>query len=144
MYQGALRVKYNKMHKIKLKDISRENRFFCPKFGDYAIQASSAGFLTPRQIETGRRFIRRVMKKTGRMKINIFPFKSITRKPTSARMGKGKGRVSGWIVPVKSGRILFELSLVGGAVYKKGTQLKTLRSMSKKLPVHTKFVRLIY
>lgn len=144
MYQGALRVKYNKMHKIKLKGQLAESRFFIPKFGDYGIQACSSGFLTPRQIETGRRFIRRVMKKTGRMKINVFPFKSITRKPTSARMGKGKGRVSGWIVPVKRGRILFELALVGGIVYKKKSHLSTLRLISKKLPVHTKLVRLVY
>lgn len=104
MYQGALRLKYKKLHKTKLykqkagklkRDFVLESRFFIPKFSDFAIQALTAARISNRHIETGRRHLRRTFKKRISIKINMFPYHSYTQKPISARMGKGKGRVYG-------------------------------------------------
>lgn len=96
MYQGALRIKFKKVHRLFIQDhTSCENKFFCPKFGDLAIQAQNKGKFTNRHIETGRRYLRRRLKKSTFLKINMFPYLPFTKKPVSARMGKGKGRVYG-------------------------------------------------
>ncbi len=96
MYQGALRIKFKKVHRLFIQDhTSCESKFFCPKFGDLALQAEEKGKFNNRHIETGRRFIRRKLKKGSYMKINMFPYLPVTKKPVSARMGKGKGRVYG-------------------------------------------------
>lgn len=99
MYQGALRVKFKKMHRLSFtKSIlsgNTEGRAFYPKFSDFGLQALTKGRITNRQIETGRRYIRRSFKKDVSIKINMFPYHSFTQKPISARMGKGKGRVYG-------------------------------------------------
>lgn len=97
MFQGALRVKHKKMHRYALiKKKSRlESKLFVSKFGDFSLKATESGFMTPKQIETGRRYIRKMLAKGGKIKINVFPYLSQTKKPVSARMGKGKGRISG-------------------------------------------------
>lgn len=99
MYQGALRLNFKKMHRLSFSKNSFgsdiEARLFCPKFGDFGLQAITKGKITNRQIETGRRYIRRSFKKNVSIKINMFPYLSYTQKPISARMGKGKGRVYG-------------------------------------------------
>jgi large subunit ribosomal protein L16 len=50
-------------------------------------------------------------------------------------MGKGVGSISGWVCPVKKGRILFELDGVSLDLAK-----AALRGASYKLPFKTKFV----
>lgn len=88
-------LKFKKFHKIKLKRSAKESRFFCPKFGDYGLQALSSGRLTAKQLEAGRLVIRRFSKKQAFLRINVSPYAAITKKPTSARMGKGKGKTAG-------------------------------------------------
>lgn len=102
MYQGALKLKYKKLHKTKLYKKKKhkscflvESSFFVPKFSDFGMQAISGAKITNRHIETGRRHLRRTFKKRISIKINMFPYHSYTQKPISARMGKGKGRVYG-------------------------------------------------
>lgn len=95
MFQGALRLKYKKMHKPGLRSVDNDLKFFCPKFGDIGLQAQEVAKITPRQMETGRRFIRRLFGRGVKIKINMFPYHSYTTKPVSARMGKGKGRIAG-------------------------------------------------
>jgi len=48
--------------------------------------------------------------------INVFPDKSVTKKPAETRMGSGKGNPELWVAVVKPGRILFELSYPESAV----------------------------
>lgn len=75
------------------------------------------------------------MKREGKLWINIFPDKPITKKPQEVRMGKGKGNVDHWVANTKRGRILFEISGVSITIAK-----EALRLASHKLPVKTKFV----
>ena len=95
MFQGALRLKFKKMHKSKLCSTKHDLKFFCPKFSDVGLQAQSAVKITPKQMETSRRFIRRLFGRGVKIKVNMFPYHSYTTKPISARMGKGKGKVAG-------------------------------------------------
>ncbi len=145
MYQGALRIKFKKVHRLFYQDhTSCEHRFFCPKFGDLGVQAITNGKFTNRHIETGRRYIRRKMKKGTFMKINMFPYLPFTKKPVSARMGKGKGRVYGWVFPCKKGKILYEIRLNMLSSLKLRRLTKNLRGIAKKMPVRVKIVRLVY
>ena len=60
-------------------------------FGDFGIQAVETSYVTARQIEAARITITRTMKRGGKVWINIFPHKPITKKPAEVRMGSGKG-----------------------------------------------------
>jgi|GEM_PF-2555089 len=95
MFQAPKKLKFKKFHKIKLRRTATEGRLFCPKFGDYGLQVLVNGKLNSAQLEAGRLVVRRFSKKLAFLKINVFPFLSITKKPTAARMGKGKGKPSG-------------------------------------------------
>ena len=79
-------------------------------FGEYGIQALEPGWLTARQIEAARIAMTRAIKRGGKVWINIFPDKPVTKKPAETRMGSGKGNPELWVAVVKPGRILFELS----------------------------------
>lgn len=145
MYQGALRIKFKKVHRLYNQDhTSWEQRFFYPKFSDLGVQAIDNGKLTNRHIETGRRYIRRKLKKGSFMKINMFPYLPFTKKPVSARMGKGKGRVYGWVFPCKKGRVLYEVRLNILSSLKIERLTRTLKGISKKMPVRVKIIKLIY
>ena len=79
-------------------------------FGEYGIQALEPGWLTARQIEAARIAMTRAIKRGGKVWINIFPDKPVTKKPAETRMGSGKGNPELWVAVVKPGRVLFELS----------------------------------
>ena len=79
-------------------------------FGDLGIQALEPAYVTNRQIESARIAINRHIRRGGKVWINIFPDKPVTKKPAETRMGSGKGNPELWVAVVKPGRILFELS----------------------------------
>ena len=79
-------------------------------FGDYGIQALEPGWITARQIEAARIAMTRHIKRGGKVWINIFPDKPVTKKPAETRMGSGKGNPEFWVAVVRPGRVLFELS----------------------------------
>jgi len=79
-------------------------------FGDYGIQALEPGWLSARQIEAARVAMTRSIRRGGKVWINIFPDKPVTKKPAETRMGSGKGNPEFWVAVVRPGRVLFELS----------------------------------
>src|SRR5213596_3073838 len=79
-------------------------------FGDYGIQALEPGWITARQIEAARIAMTRHIKRGGKVWINIYPDRPLTKKPAETRMGSGKGSPEWWIANVKPGRVMFELS----------------------------------
>ena len=54
-----------------------------------------AGWITNRQIEAARIAMTRKIKRGGKVWINVFPDKSVTKKPAETRMGSGKGSPGG-------------------------------------------------
>jgi len=104
-------------------------------FGEYALQAMDAAWITNRQIEAGRVAISHHVKRGGRLWIRIFPDKPYTKKPLETRMGKGKGAPEGWVAVVKPGKILFEIRGVSEEMAK-----EALRRAGHKLPIKTRII----
>lgn len=105
-------------------------------FGSFGLKAQSSAWVTARQIEAARRAMTRYVQRGGKIWIRIFPDKPITHKGTETPMGKGKGSVDHYAVPVKSGRILFEMDGVPEEMAR-----EAMRRASHKLPVKTKFIK---
>ena len=104
-------------------------------FGEFGIQALEPGWITARQIEAARIAMTRHVKRGGKVWINIFPDKPVTKKPAETRMGSGKGSPEGWVAVVKPGRVMFELAGVPEQLAR-----EAMRLAGHKLPVRTKFV----
>ncbi|MGH2691207.1 MAG: 50S ribosomal protein L16 [Actinomycetota bacterium] len=104
-------------------------------FGDYGLVAVEPGWITNRQIEAARVAMTRHIRRGGKVWINIFPDKPVTKKPAETRMGSGKGNPEVWVAVVKPGRVMFELSGVSPAIAK-----EAISRAAHKLPIKTKFV----
>ncbi len=101
------KVKYRKVQKGKINGV--ECSIMNPAFGFYGIKTTISGRITAQQIESIRKLISRKMKKSGLIRLKVFPFLAVTSKPVETRMGKGKGSLNYWCFPVKRGRLLFEI-----------------------------------
>lgn len=127
------KVKYRKQQKGRLS--GKVTRGGTLSFGDFGLQALGSGWITQRQLEAARIAMTRHIKRGGRVWIRMFPDKPITSKPAETRMGKGKGSPEGWVVPIRPGRMLYEMQGVSEAVAK-----EAFRLASHKLPVPTRVV----
>ena len=92
-------------------------------FGDYGIQALAPAYVTNRQIEAARIAMTRYMKRGGKVFINIYPDRPLTKKPAEVRMGSGKGSVEWWIANIKPGRVMFEVAGVEEEVAREALRL---------------------
>jgi|SRR5579875_840662 large subunit ribosomal protein L16 len=128
------KTKFRKAHRGRRTGLTKGQA--AVQFGDFGIKALESGWVTNRQIEAARIAMTRKIKRGGKVWINIFPDKPITKKPAETRMGKGKGSPEGWVAVVKPGRVMFELAGVSEPLAR-----EALRLAGQKLPVKTKFVR---
>ena len=127
------KTKYRKSHRGRRKGMSKGGTEV--NFGDFGLQALETSYITGRQIEAARITITRTMQRKGKVWINIFPHKPITKKPAEVRMGSGKGAVEYYVAVAKPGRIIFEISGVSEDVAR-----EAMRKAGHKLPINTKFV----
>jgi len=127
------RTKYRKHHRGRRRGLSKGN--VKVNFGQYGLKTLEAGWVTNRQIEAARIAMTRKIKRGGKVWINVFPQKPITKKPAETRMGKGKGSVEGWVCVVKPGMVMFELAGVEESLAREAMRLAAM-----KLPVKCKFV----
>ena len=104
-------------------------------FGDYGIQALAPAYVTNRQIEAARIAMTRYMKRGGKVFINIYPDRPLTKKPAEVRMGSGKGSVEWWIANIKPGRVMFEIAGVEEEVAR-----EALRLAQHKLPMKSRIL----
>ena len=104
-------------------------------YGEYGIQALEPCWLTARQIEAARIAMTRAIKRGGKVWINVFPDKPVTKKPAETRMGSGKGNPEFWVAVVKPGRVLFELSFPN-----EETAKAALAKAIQKLPVKARII----
>lgn len=102
-------------------------------FGFVGLKSKSSGRLTSKQLESVRQSINKIIKKSGRLVITVFPNTPITKKPIEVRMGKGKGSVNSWVAKVKSGVTICEIE-----ISKISLALKALRLAQFRLPIKTK------
>jgi large subunit ribosomal protein L16 len=105
------------------------------KFGNLGLISLETGRLTSIHLKTLFQSVNKVLKKTGRIILKVFPQTPITQKPLEIRMGKGKGNVSFWIAKIKPGALLCELSGMN-----KLFLYKVLRRVQYKIPLLTKIV----
>ena len=105
-------------------------------FGEYGIQALTPAYVTNRQIESARIAMTRHIKRGGKVWINIYPDRPLTKKPAETRMGSGKGSVEWWVANVKPGRVLFELSGVSDTVAR-----EALTRAIHKLPLKARIIK---
>ena len=104
-------------------------------YGDYGIQALEPGWITNRQIEAARIAMTRHIKRGGKVWINVFPDKPISKKPLETRMGTGKADVEFWAARIKPGTILYEIAGVEEAMAK-----QAFARIAQKMPVRCRFV----
>ena len=128
------RVKHRKQHHPKRTGMAKGGTEVT--FGDYGIQALEPAYVTNRQIESARIAINRHIRRGGKVWINIFPDRPLTKKPAETRMGSGKGSTEWWVANVKPGRVLFELSGVSEDVAR-----EALRLAIHKLPLKARIIR---
>jgi large subunit ribosomal protein L16 len=122
------RTKHRKQHNPGRSGMSKGGNDLA--FGEYGIQALSPAYVTNRQIEAARIAMTRYMKRGGKVFINIYPDRPLTKKPAEVRMGSGKGSVEWWIANVKPGRVMFEVAGVP-----EETAREALRLAMHKLPM---------
>ena len=128
------RVRYRKQMRGRRRGYSKGGTTVA--FGEYGLKALDRGWITNRQIEAARVAMTRKIKRGGKVWINVFPDKPITKKPLETRMGSGKGNPEGWVAVVKPGKVMFELAGVPEDLAK-----DAMRLAGHKLPIKTKFVR---
>nr|QFP99034.1 ribosomal protein L16 [Rhizaria sp.] len=127
--------KYKKYHKIKNIFKNERNSLTVIKKGFYGFKILESGIITPKQLETARRIIARITKRSGKIFINIFCNHALTKKPLLSRMGKGSGGVSLWISYVKKGKIFIELK----GISKKVAYI-AFKAVSKRISLKMKFL----
>nr|YP_009049397.1 ribosomal protein L16 [Sargassum horneri]AIE46192.1 ribosomal protein L16 [Sargassum horneri]AWW89655.1 ribosomal protein L16 [Sargassum horneri]AWW89692.1 ribosomal protein L16 [Sargassum horneri]AWW89729.1 ribosomal protein L16 [Sargassum horneri]AWW89766.1 ribosomal protein L16 [Sargassum horneri] len=105
--------------------------------GCFAIISLESGYINVQQLEAARQNIRRKIKREGKLEILPLADKAISNKPTSARMGKGKGKVNHWVAPILAGKPLL---LLHGINKEQG--LPALKAGANKLPLKIKILDL--
>ena len=128
------RIKHRKVQKGRRRGLAFRGSELT--FGEFGLKALEVAWITNRQLEAARIAISRHVKRGGRLWINIFPDKPITKKAAETRMGKGKGNPEAWVAVVKPGRIMFEIEGVDLTMAK-----EAMRLAAYKLPIKTAFVQ---
>ena len=128
------KVRHRKQHHPKRGGVAKGGTKVT--FGEYGIQAVEGAYVTNRQIEAARIAMTRHIKRGGKVWINIFPDRPLTKKPAETRMGSGKGSPEWWVANVKRGRVMFELSYPNETVAR-----QALQRAIHKLPMKCKIVK---
>src|ERR687890_675905 len=130
----ARRYKHRKQHRPTRSGAAKGGTRLA--FGDFGIQALEGHYVTNRQIESARIAMTRHIKRGGKVWINIYPDRPLTKKPAETRMGSGKGSPEWWIANIKPGRAMFELSGVD-----EHTAREALTRAIHKFPMKCKIVK---
>ena len=136
MFLQPKKNKYKKVHKKRLKKFNHKlKKTNVLNFGNMGLKALESGLISSKQLESSKQAINKTLKKSGKIRINVFPNLPITKKPTETRMGKGVGSIDHWTVKITGRTILLEIF---GASNK--TSLKALKTGKTKLPIKTKII----
>ncbi|GAA2580864.1 MULTISPECIES: 50S ribosomal protein L16 [Microbacterium] len=128
------KVKYRKQHHPKRDGQATGGTQV--SFGEFGIQALTPAYVTNRQIESARIAMTRHIKRGGKVWINIYPDRPLTKKPAETRMGSGKGSPEWWVANVKPGRVLFEVAGVNEQLAR-----EALTRAIHKLPLKARIIK---
>ncbi|PSL36745.1 MULTISPECIES: 50S ribosomal protein L16 [Labedella] len=128
------RVKHRKQHRpVRTGQATGGTKV---SFGEFGIQAMTPAYVTNRQIESARIAMTRHIKRGGKVWINIYPDRPLTKKPAETRMGSGKGSPEWWVANVKPGRVLFEVAGVDETLAR-----EALTRAIHKLPLKARIIK---
>lgn len=130
------KLKKKKAFKRLRLNLKKEKRYFELRNSIVGLKAFKAGQLTPEILEMSRRHLRRKLGKKASIKIIVYPTTALFKKPTGSRMGKGYGKLTNWIYPIREGKVFIELAKVDSLLAK-----NALFSLSKKIPFKTKIIK---
>lgn len=132
------KVKHRKWHTMRKnpKHDRVETRGTKLSFGSFGLKAVSPFRVRSNQLEAARKAMSRLVSKTGKIWIRVFPDMPYTMKAAEVGMGMGKGDPQGYQVRVLPGRVLFEVDGVTEAVAR-----EALRKAGTKLPLKTVIVK---
>ncbi len=122
--------KYRKQFRGKRRGVAV--RGAAVAFGDFAMQATTTGWVSTREIEAARKKITFMTKRAGKYWVRVFPHKPITKKPVGVKMGSGKGAIDTYVAVVRPGMVLFEIAGVTETMAK-----EAFRKAGHKLSVKT-------
>jgi large subunit ribosomal protein L16 len=128
------RVKHRKQHHPDRHGASKGGN--AVTFGQWGLQAMEPAYVTNRQIESARIAMTRHIRRGGKVWINIYPDRPLTKKPAETRMGSGKGSPEWWVANVKPGRVMFEVSGVTEALAK-----EAMNRAIHKLPLKARIIK---
>lgn len=103
--------------------------------GSVGLKALSANRISSKQLDAMRQSINKLIKKAGKVIINVFPSIPVTKKPIEIRMGKGKGNVDHWVAKIHPGAVICEI-----VTDNKDIAIKSLENIQKKLNIKTKII----
>jgi large subunit ribosomal protein L16 len=126
--------KSRKLQKITVEEGSLDYKRINLLYGFYGLKALESIRLKDMQLESAKKTIKKVIKKTGILWVLIKANRPVTQKPQQVRMGKGKGAYSYSVAIVQKGTILFEL---GGLKLSKKLAYLALKLAAGKLPIKT-------
>jgi len=105
------------------------------KFDRIKLVALSSGRIYAKQINSIYFVMNKIIKKLGKIKLNLFPNTPISKKPVEVRMGKGKGNVDSWSFNLKPGFTICEINTKS-----KSFAYKALKMAQIRLPVKSKIL----
>ncbi|HDO23690.1 MAG TPA: 50S ribosomal protein L16 [bacterium] len=131
------KVKFRKWQKTRRNPKKKQiaTRGATLAFGSFGLKSCEPKWIKANQIEAARRAMSRFAQKTGKIWIRVFPDRPITAKPAEVKMGKGKGDPVGYVAPVRTGTIIFEVDGMA-----EDAAREALRKAGAKLPLKTKII----
>ena len=108
------KVKWKNIHSkcyIKVNRSYNEIRSFRINSFILGFQALESGFISWKSIESIRRVFTRYSGGKVMIETPIFPSCAVRATSTNSRIGKGNGKLVGWVIPIQRGIIFFEVCL---------------------------------
>jgi large subunit ribosomal protein L16 len=112
--------KFKNRHKNRKVLNSRKENLL---YGHFALRILQPLWVTGKQIFRYKIFLKKAVKRSDKTSrkiwFNLFPHLPLSKKIAGSRMGKGKGKLSGWVGQLSSGVNIFEIKNVrpGRATY---------------------------
>lgn len=82
------RVKYRKQHHPNRRGMAKGGTELA--FGEFGVQALEPAYMTNRQIEAARIAMTRYIKRGGKVWINVYPDRPLTKHPAESRMVRAR------------------------------------------------------
>ena len=128
--------KFRKFQKGQfLKRITKTVSSHYTFYGKIRLVALTFGKINSFQLLTMKQTVTKLIKKKGKLRLNLFPNIGLSKKPAEVRMGKGKGALDHWLIKIKKGVTIAEIEI---KFIKIG--IKAFKAAQYKLPFLTKII----